>query len=94
MRRILRQAGRLAEHRKVTTKLIRWPLVRVAIGKTPRVNKDDIAAAVAAALPELRPALPVPRKSYVSEHPRINIFDAVALGLTSMAIQERRQRAT
>jgi len=62
------------------------PLVRVsrsAIRRTlaPAQTKQEIAEAVARYFPELASRLPRPRKPWMTEDERMNIFDAVSLVL-------------
>jgi len=45
-------------------------------------TRDDIAATLARIYPELLMDLPPKRKKWQSEHPRMTVFDAVALGLS------------
>jgi hypothetical protein len=51
----------------------------------PARTKHDIALALASIFPELGPRLPRPRKPWMSEDERMNIFDAVSLALTALS---------
>ena len=44
-------------------------------------TKDDIAASLARIFPELTLDLPPKRNTWQSEHPRMTVFEAIALGL-------------
>jgi hypothetical protein len=44
-------------------------------------TRDDIASALARIFPELHWRLPPKRRAWQSEHPRMAMFDAIALGL-------------
>jgi len=44
-------------------------------------TKDDIASSLARMFPELTLDLPPKRHAWQSEHPRMTVFDAIALGL-------------
>lgn len=44
-------------------------------------TKHEIAATLASIYPELLPSLPPQRKAWQAEHPRMSVFDAIALGL-------------
>jgi hypothetical protein len=44
-------------------------------------TRDEIAAALARIFPELHWRLPPKRRAWQSEHPRMAMFDAIALGL-------------
>jgi hypothetical protein len=45
-------------------------------------TRDEIATALARIFPELSWRLPPKRRAWQSEHPRMAMFDAIALGLT------------
>ena len=62
---------------------VSWGLVRLTVGGAEKANKETIAAKVAERFPELRPYLPPPRKPWMSEDERMNVFDAVGLGLAT-----------
>ncbi len=49
------------------------------------VTKREIALAISNLFPELEPHLPPERKPWMSEDERMNVFDAVALALTTGA---------
>jgi hypothetical protein len=44
-------------------------------------TREQIAEALCRIFPELTPSLPLKRKSWKAEHPRMRTFDAIALGL-------------
>jgi len=52
-------------------------------------TRDDIAAVLARIFPELLWKLPPRRRPWQSEHPRMAMFDAVALGLAYWQHQSR-----
>jgi hypothetical protein len=54
--------------------------VKAAFGAFSIRTKDDIAAVLAGIFPELLWELPRKRKRWHNEHPRIAMFDAVAIG--------------
>jgi hypothetical protein len=72
---------REASSRAIPIHLITQSNVRVSFDNLGCKNKDEIAEALANIFPELRWRLPPKRKVWQSEHPRMIIFDAVALGL-------------
>jgi hypothetical protein len=55
--------------------------------------KGEIARAIAREFPELAPRLPPVRRIWMSEDARMNIFDAVALGMTFFHTKQRAKRA-
>jgi hypothetical protein len=44
-------------------------------------TREQIAEALCRIFPELTPSMPLKRKSWKAEHPRMRTFDAIALGL-------------
>jgi hypothetical protein len=56
-------------------------------------TKRKIAEAVVREFPELEPRLPPIRKIWMSEDPRMSIFDAVSLAITFFGIQSSAKRA-
>jgi hypothetical protein len=55
--------------------------------------KRAIAQSIAQEFPELEPRLPPVRKIWMSEDARMNIFDAVGLGMTFFYAKGKRKRA-
>ena len=53
-------------------------------------RKAGDCAAIARDFPELEPRLPPVRKIWISEDARMNIFDAVALGMTFFHTKKKR----
>jgi Holliday junction resolvasome RuvABC endonuclease subunit len=67
----------------VEVRQITWRAVREAtVGS--RANKEAVAQAVARMFPELADRLPPHRKIWMSEDPRMSLFDAVGLGLGAL----------
>ncbi|WP_417477280.1 hypothetical protein [Maricaulis sp.] len=56
-------------------------------------SKDDIAAAVAAMLPQLAARLPKRRRIWESEHSAIGVFEAAALAITFYALDAGARRS-
>jgi hypothetical protein len=65
-----------------------WRKVRELIGGDLRATKEDIANAVALRFPEIADRLPPHRKLWMPEDTRMNIFDAVALALTALNVEQ------
>jgi hypothetical protein len=58
-----------------------------------RATKYDIARILAVRFPELKPWCPPPRKIWLSEDSRINIFDALTLACTYLAVLSNRDQS-
>lgn len=56
--------------------------VRASFASAGAKSRDDVAAAVARAVPALAPRLPAKRKLWIGEDKRLSIFAAAALALT------------
>ena len=63
-----------------------WSTVRQAIGGNDRVSKEAIASKVATLFPEVGDRLPPHRKPWMSEDPRMSLFDAVAFCLAAYSL--------
>ena len=61
--------------------LIRHEELRTTFRNMDCETRDEIAAALARIFPELVWRLPPKRRAWQSEHPRMAMFDAIALGL-------------
>lgn len=94
----LSSGGRRSERvRLLLAEIADWAAGRVAVERISRqavkrafaasgaVSKDEIARAIARLLPELGFRLPPARRPWMSEDPRMSIFDAVAMALTYYA---------
>lgn len=73
--------ARYAESRGVDARFISRADVHAAFMDFG-VTKQEIAVAIAHIFPELERHLPRPRKPWMSEDERMNVFDAVALAMT------------
>lgn len=65
----------------VPIRLIQDGVIRSVFNTFGCHTKPEIAAALATIFPELLSRIPPPRKAWQTEHPRMSVFDAVALGL-------------
>lgn len=88
---LIRAIRRWATKHRIKSRLISRAQVRRAFA--PASTKQEIAAAIATRFPELAPLLPPPRKTWMSEDYRMNIFDAVALALTYFRVRNVRMVA-
>lgn len=70
-----------ADRHSIPIRLIRENTIRATFEVFGCRTKPDIAAAVASLFPELLRIVPPQRKAWQTEHARMSIFDAVALGV-------------
>jgi hypothetical protein len=70
-----------ADRYSVPIRLVREEAVRMTFATFGCRTKADIAATVASLYPELLRSVPPQRKAWQTEHPRMSVFDAVALGV-------------
>jgi hypothetical protein len=73
--------ARVAKAHSIPISLIRQDDVRKTFQNLDCETRDEIAAALARIFPELVWRLPPKRRAWQSEHPRMAMFDAIALGL-------------
>jgi hypothetical protein len=81
---------RVAATHSVSIHLIGDDNVRQTFRNMGCETRDEIAAALARIFPELQWKLPPKRRAWQSEHPRMAMFDAVALGLAYWQHQSYR----
>lgn len=84
VRNLVEAIQTLVKDNRVAFRRISHRQVRRAFSKSGAATKHQIATIIADRFPELRSRLPRPRKCYESADDRMAIFDAVALGLTSL----------
>ena len=84
---LLVRIARLSSQTNVETVRISRSAIKGAFAQFNSTTKYQIAATIAARLPELAPRLPKPRKPWMSEDSRMSIFDAAALALTFLSGQ-------
>lgn len=70
-----------AQRHEVPIRLVQEKSIRMAFTVFGCNTKAEIAATVAAIYPELLGSVPPPRKPWESQHPRMSVFDAIALGV-------------
>jgi len=81
VRRLLGLMAMLARRRKIAAVPVARSAIHRAWALRGLTTKEAVAAAIAAQLPELEPHVPPARKTWMSENPHVNIFDAVSLAL-------------
>ena len=72
-----------AELLEIQTALLSRADVEKSLALLPGCTKHEIATSIARAYPELLPLLPKKRRTWDSEHPRMNLFDAVGLAVAA-----------
>jgi hypothetical protein len=83
--RIVQAIEHEAAQRSAALVLIGRQEIRRAFRKAGEITKDEIAAHVALLFPALTWKLPPTRKTWMSEHHNMTIFDAASLGITYLA---------
>lgn len=78
----------LAAQEGVATMSFSRAEVRACFSHFGSTTKREIAETIARKFPELEPRLPPVRKIWMSEDTRMNIFNAVALGMTFFRTKE------
>jgi hypothetical protein len=81
IRSLVEVVTRVASAHSVSICLIRHDDVRQTFRNLGCETREEIAAVLARIFPELHWRLPPKRRAWQSEHPRMAMFDAVALGL-------------
>ena len=82
IRQLQLQVVELAKIRRIPVRQFTRSDIKVAFATRNASTKYEIAQAVSRELPDLAPWLPPPRKIWMSEDPRLGIFDAASLALT------------
>jgi D-alanyl-D-alanine carboxypeptidase len=80
VRPILRSIRHQASSRLIPVRLMRSAEVKKVFRLFRAKSKYAIASMLAEVFPELLPRLPAKRRIWESEHPRMAMFDAIALG--------------
>lgn len=79
---VVRAVQEEASSRSIPIYLIEGKDVAKTFGIFQCTNREQIAATLARMFPELAWSIPPKRKAWQSEHPRLSVFDAIALGVT------------
>lgn len=80
---LIRELRRVAASRTLPVLLVPPPALRQTCAGSPRATKHEVALALTKRFPELAQQLPPPRKTWMSEDARMNVFDAAALAVTA-----------
>lgn len=84
VRELIFEVLKLATRRKIKIKTVSRARVQRAFFETGARTKHQIATAITKRFPELGPYLPPERKCYMSEDPRMSVFDAVGWGMACL----------
>ena len=90
VQRLIRRIIALAEAKRIKVRAFSRNKVRETFSPYAATTKFEIAQVIGHVYPELGPRLPPYRKIWMSEDYRMNIFDAVALGMTYLHSAKRR----
>jgi hypothetical protein len=90
---LIDSAEKLALHQWVGARTYSRGEIRRSFAQYGAVNKYQVAQVVAKKFPELGNHLPPPRKIWMSEDPRMSIFDAAVLAFTFFHTSGRTKRA-
>jgi hypothetical protein len=90
IRSLVEVVARVASKQSVSISLIRHDDVRQTFRIMGCETRDEIAAVLARIFPELHWKIPPKRRPWQSEHPRMTMFDAVALGLAYWQYQSTK----
>ena len=90
IRDLHRQLTELAKTRRIAVRRFARSEIRAAFAAREASTKYQIAQAVSRELPDLAPWLPPPRKIWMSEDPRLSIFDAASLAMTLHDSRKKR----
>lgn len=82
VRKLIQDISKVATGKRIKVRCLAARKVRGALSGSPAATKQTIATTIAQQFPELASRLPPLRKPWMSEDPRMGIFDAVALALT------------
>lgn len=93
IRALAHEVRRMARAVEVRVTSVSWQRVREVFGRSARTTKGQIAARVAQLYPIMSRHLPPKRKIWMSEDERMNMFDAIALGITARAVTAGRAAA-
>lgn len=84
VRSLLRILRRRAAKRRLRVRLITPDTLRGIATGDPKATKRAVAVALTRRFPILAAELPRVRKSWMSEHPRMAVFDAIATGCAAL----------
>jgi hypothetical protein len=87
VKQFLRGIATVARHEGLAVSLVKRHEVRVTWQEHGLTRKEAVAPALAERYPELQPIVPPPRKTWMPEDARVNVFDALTLAL---AVRERQ----
>lgn len=81
VRELIQSIFKLALARRIKVKTVSMAKVKDRFSEVGAQTKHEIATAIARRFPELRTYLPRKRECYMSEDPRMSVFDSIAYSL-------------
>jgi Holliday junction resolvasome RuvABC endonuclease subunit len=90
IQRLIQDINALAIRKKLKRRSYSRAMIKEFFSEFGAATKPQIAQTIAGWLPELKPRLPPVRKIWMSEDPRMAIFDAVALVLTFFYFENKK----
>lgn len=82
VQKLIQKMIELAGEKKIKVRTFSRGQIRQAFAQSEAYNKYEIAQVIGNVYPELKPRMPRYREIWMNEDFRMNIFDAVALGMT------------
>ena len=93
IKELVRKIFRLSKRLGIMAVSLSPRCVRETFKEWQACNKHQAAIVIGNMYPELIPRIPPERKCWMSEDPRTNIFDAVALGITYFYKRNRHRNS-
>ena len=92
VQQLIQAIHNLAAEKGIATYSFSRDDIKKTFSQTDAFTKHAIATKIAKDLPQLGPHLPPPRKIWLPESDRINIFDAASLALTFFHLNNKKQK--
>lgn len=91
--RLIRDIEVLARRKRITTCSYSRSVIRQCFSEFNAWTKQEIAEAIGDTFQEFKPLVPRPLKIWEKEHPRMSVFDAIALAFTYFYFQIKKEAA-
>lgn len=89
VRRLIGSFRSVASELGIPARLVSPRRLREIFAGNARATKHQVAIALGERFPELRIHVPPQRKPWMTEHPRANVFDAIALAAAHSGTRQR-----